>query len=91
MDIFNKRIIDLTVGEFLEIQKRAEQPVVVDLTTGKTEKYVYGIDGIARLFGCSRRTAQTLKNSGQIDKAVKQFGRKIVVNADLAVQLVGKK
>lgn len=89
-DILNRRIIDLTVGEFLEIQKKAEAPVVVDFT-GKAEKYVYGIDGIARLFGCSRKTAQTLKNSGRIDKAVQQFGRKIVTNADLAVQLVGKK
>ncbi len=47
----------------------------------------YGIEGIARIFGCSVPTANRIKKSGIIDKAITQIGRKIVVDADLALAL----
>lgn len=47
----------------------------------------YGIEGIARIFGCSVPTANRIKKSGVIDKAITQIGRKIVINADLALAL----
>lgn len=47
----------------------------------------YGIEGIARIFGCSVPTANRIKKSGVIDKAITQIGRKIVVDADLALSL----
>ena len=43
----------------------------------------YGIEGIAR----SVPTANRIKKSGIIDKAITQIGRKIVVDADLALSL----
>ena len=52
------------------------------------KKYVLGINGIASLFGCSKSTAQRIKNSGVIDDAITQVQRKILVDADLALQLV---
>ncbi len=52
------------------------------------KKHVQGINGIASLFGCSRSTAQRIKNSGIIDDAITQVHRKILVDADLALQLV---
>jgi hypothetical protein len=55
------------------------------------ERWVYGIDGIAKLFNCSRATAWKIKKSGRIDQAVKQIGRKIVVDAQLALELIGRK
>ena len=42
----------------------------------------YGIEGIARV-----PTANRIKKSGIIDKAITQIGRKIVVDADLALSL----
>ena len=45
----------------------------------------YGIEGIARVFGCSVPTANRIKKSGIIDKAITQIGRKIVVDADRTV------
>ena len=42
---------------------------------------------IARVFGCSVPTANRIKKSGIIDKAITQIGRKIVVDADLALSL----
>ena len=51
------------------------------------EHYVYGIAGIAQVFGCSIPTASRIKASGIIKDAVTQVGRKIIVNADLALAL----
>lgn len=59
--------------------------------TGKSKRYVYGILGIARLFGCSIPTANRIKQSGKISKAITQIGRKIIVDADLALELAGRK
>ena len=64
---------------------KAPEPV----RSGK--RYVYGISGIATLFNCSNPTAARIKLSGKIDPAIKQIGRKIVVDADLALELAGKK
>ena len=47
----------------------------------------YGIEGIAQVFGCSVPTANRIKRSGIIDAAITQLGRKIIVDADLALQL----
>ena len=47
----------------------------------------YGIEGIAQVFGCSVPTANRIKRSGIIDAAITQIGRKIVVDADLALSL----
>ena len=54
----------------------------------KSEKhYVYGIAGIAKLFGCSIPSAQRIKSSGKIDDAISQCGKIIVVDAELALEL----
>ena len=59
--------------------------------TDTDKKYVYGISGIARLFGCSMPTANRIKKSGKISKAITQIGRKIIVDAELALELAGHK
>lgn len=53
----------------------------------KPKNLVYGIQGIADTFGCSIPTANRIKRSGVIDAAITQVGRKIVVDADLALKL----
>lgn len=55
------------------------------------KKFVYGIGGIARLFGCSMPTANRIKKSGKIDRAITQIGRKIIVDAEMALELAGHK
>lgn len=59
--------------------------------TPTEKKYVYGIAGICEIFGCSKPTAIRIKKSGRIDKAITQVGRKIVIDAELALQLAGAK
>lgn len=57
----------------------------------KERRYVYGLVGIVRLFGCSLPTANRIKQSGKINRAITQIGRKIIVDADLALELAGRK
>ena len=83
----------MTGEEFIFLSKHASrqtetQPQPV---TDTERKYVYGILGIAKLFGCSLPTANRIKKSGKIDRAVTQIGRKIIVDADMALELAGHK
>lgn len=84
-----KRVIDMTAGEFAEVL----YSVMKKLSDNEEEKVtnkrlVYGIAGIAQLFNCSMTTANRIKASGKIDKAISQTGRMITVDADLALQLM---
>ncbi|ALU26846.1 DUF3853 family protein [Myroides odoratimimus] len=56
-----------------------------------SKRYVYGIRGIAELFGCSISTANKIKKEGKIKSAILQYGRKIIVDAELALELFSKK
>ena len=55
------------------------------------KRLVYGIAGIAQLFNCSMTTANRIKSSGKIDRAISQCGRMITVDADLALELIKRK
>ncbi len=88
-NLLNKPLWQMTGEEFMFLSKSAtsdsapRQPeVTVDASS---PKYVYGLSGIAQLFGCSIPTAN------RIDKAIKQIGRKIIVDAELALELAGRK
>lgn len=81
----------LTVGQLKSVLETtaAAQPNTPE--SNNRRMYVYGIKGIAHLFGCSIPTANRIKRSGRIDGAIKQIGRKIIVDADLALDLAGRK
>lgn len=91
-ELKQKPLWQMTGEEFLYLQQNSEQreirPIIVNSTS---KKHVYGIAGIARLFGCSIPTANRIKQSGKIDKAITQIGRKIIVDAELALELAGRK
>lgn len=74
----NDSSITLSREEYQELLRKVSGP-----------RYVYGIDGICEIFGCSRSTAKRIKKGGSIRKAIRQQGRTFVVNADLALQLYG--
>lgn len=82
----NTRIIDLTVGELMELLETIKTTPQEAPKTPK-KQMVYGIAGIAKIFNCSMTTANRIKASGRIDRAIKQHGRIIVVDADLALEL----
>ena len=80
------RIIDLTVGQLMDLIAKAQAPVV-EKKPEQTKRLVYGISGIAQVFNCSMTTANRIKASGRIDDAITQHGRIIVVDADKALLL----
>ena len=55
------------------------------------KRLVYGINGIAQLFGVSRTMVNNIKRSGVINRAIKQRGRTIITDADLALELWGQR
>lgn len=50
--------------------------------------YVYGLQGLCDLLGCSTATASRIKRSGVIDAAISQVGKIIIIDADLAIDLL---
>ena len=92
-ELLSKPVWQMTGEEFIFLSKHASrqtetQPQPI---TDTERKYVYGILGIAKLFGCSLPTANRIKKSGKIDKAITQIGRKIIVDVELALELAGMK
>lgn len=89
----NKPLGALTVQELFDIlaplisRQQPTQPVSSE-QTNDNKRYVYGLAGLARLVGCSIVTANRIKKSGVINKAISQVGRKIIIDADLALELL---
>jgi hypothetical protein len=88
-----KPLFALTVDEFIFILEstKTNEPIVLDTVAASQSEYAFGIKGIAEIFNCSKTTANAIKQSGRIDKAITQLGRKIVVNRRLAIELINKK
>ena len=89
-DLLSKPVWQMTGEEFIFLNRHALQGSGTK-PAHKEKKYVYGIGGIARLFGCSIPTANRIKKSGRINRAITQIGRKIIVDADMALELAGRK
>jgi len=83
----DKPLWQLTVREFMELMKQIPTNTIQD-NSNKEKRLVFGIAGIAKLFNCSMTTANRIKASGKIDRAISQHGRMITVDADLALELM---
>lgn len=91
-------IWQLTVGEFIELVDKSVS-VSMEKVAGSVKntdnssanpKYVYGLKGLAKLLGVSQSKAYNVKRSGVIDGAIRQNGRSIIADAELAVKLFGE-
>ncbi len=91
-----KILLSCTVGEFIEALKQGlglafnaqEEETTALLPTTLKKNYVYGLKGLAALLGCSLSTAARIKKSGVLDAAIVQHGKIIVIDADLALDLL---
>ncbi len=92
-ELLSKPVWQMTGEEFIFLSNHASRQTETQTqpVTDTERKYVYGILGIAKLFGCSLPTANRIKKSGKIDKAITQIGRKIIVDVELALELAEKK
>ena len=90
-------IVQLTVGELIEIIREAfpvlqnpeEEASQVD-GPNYSGRLVYGLRGIQDLFHVSHKTAQSWKDTW-LAPAVRQYGRKIVTDADYAFRLFDRR
>ena len=87
--IKEKLLFQMTGKEFLFLQENLSNVEEKDKEAPPdiSNKYVYQIRGIAKLFGCSISSANRLKKSGIIADAIIQNGRKIMVDAEKAITL----
>ena len=86
----DKPLLTCTVEEFLDLafEKFARLTADIDDEVKPKRNYVYGLAGLSQLFGCSISTAHRIKKSGVIAPAISQNGKIIVVDADLALDLL---
>lgn len=82
-------IAALTVGDIKDLFRGMTQTETPSRTV-PSGNLVYGLRGIQRLFGVSHKTAQYYKDH-VIQDAVRQNGRTIVVDADLALELFNQR
>lgn len=93
-ELLDKPVWQITGEELLFLARHGNMSTNGEKGKGflqRKKQYVYGLAGIARLFGCSLPTANRIKQSGKINCAITQIGRKIIVDADLALELAGRK
>jgi hypothetical protein len=94
-ELLDKPLFALTTREFIQILKEhlpaGPGPEEINNYAKDADKFVYGLAGIAKLFNCSKTTANRIKQSGKIDKAINQIGNIIIVDVEKAVELTGKK
>lgn len=86
--IKEKPLFQMTGAEFLFLQKNIQVETKNKTLDTTPKKYIYGIRGIATLLDCSISSANRLKKSGKIDEAIIQDGRKIIVDSELALELM---
>lgn len=82
------QLLYLTVAQYIELHDM----INAKIQQKKEEKreYVYGLKGLAKLLGCSKATASKIKSSGQINEAISQNGKIIVIDKLKALELLGK-
>ena len=91
-ELKQKPLWQMTGDEFIFLQQNTGQKEVQSSPlVDNSKKYVYGLKGLKTLFNCSIATANRIKASGRIDKAISQVGRKVIIDADLALELAGRK
>ena len=82
----------LTAGDVYDMIHKAvgsvQQEEEVKATDYTDEKYAFGLKEIASRLRCSKTTAWKTVNSGKINPAVSRDGNRIIVDIELAIQLL---
>lgn len=94
METDNKPIIQATLGDLKEmIEDMFATPTDYphDKPPEVKRHLVYGLTGLAKLLGVCKSTASKIKSSGILDPAISQHGKVIVIDADLALELMKAK
>ena len=88
MPLFQATISDLLEGLKAGMQESNNEEAQVARNSSGNKRLIYGMSGLASLLGCSISTAQRIKHSGILDSAIAQHGRIIIIDADMALELM---
>lgn len=84
-----EQLLELLDSRIVKDSTAAKSHISNQSVTDVTKRWlVYGIKGLCELLQCSRATAIRIKNSGVIERAITQTGRKIIIDAQLALDLI---
>ena len=88
-EILNKPLVSCTLADFKAILSEILRDNQLEsLATAPPKKYVYGLAGLRELLGCSISTAERIRKSGIIDEAISRANNILVIDADLALDLL---
>ena len=90
-NLMDMPLVYMTGAQFLELSSmsgRSIEPPSTESDKAAIPKIVYGIKGLAQLFGCSAPTASRIKKSGIIKEAITQYKRTIIVDTEKALALM---
>ncbi len=83
-------IAALTVAQLKQLILSLREGSYATEKKAENRRYVYGLQGIQELFGCSHATAQRYKDTILKD-AIIQNGRKIVIDVEMAMKLFNER
>jgi len=89
----NTPMWQLTVREYMDLHNKIfpQTNQTVQNVQQPSKRYVYGLSGLAELFGCSKTTAGKWKAAGWLNTAITQTGRIITIDAELALALAASR
>lgn len=79
-------LFKLTVGEFKDLCNS----LIPKPKEEENDEIVYGLDGLAKIFGVSKNQAYRMKRSGKFNEAIRQEGQVIITYRKKALELFGK-
>jgi hypothetical protein len=86
-----KTLFQATIGDLKEMIEEMLTPMsdIPEEPQKDVKKHlVYGLAGLAKLLGVCKSTASKIKQSGLLDPAISQHKKVIVIDADLALELM---
>lgn len=92
LEIKNKPLFQATLGDLIEVFEGVANKEGKDgrgsTNPSSKKRYVRGMKELAEVLHCSVPTAQRIKSSGVLDAAISQSGKTIIVDVDLALDLL---
>lgn len=87
-EILNKPLLAMTGEEILKLFSAiSTQPVREEPTEGK---YVTGLNGLAKHLNCSYTTVTKMRNSGLLDEATMQVGKRLLFHKEKLEEILSQ-
>ncbi|MDR0763168.1 MAG: DUF3853 family protein [Bacteroidales bacterium] len=91
-ELLEKPLWQMSGAEFVFLQENflAEKQQQQIIPQQAPKNYCHGMEEFAAFLGCSQPTAYRIKSSGVINDAITQWGRTIIIDGEMALDLIKK-